>query len=301
MPGGGSMKALHQVIPRTMSACVFRKIALGVATSVSDLQRMVAAARNHSGAQNGIRPRGKGCMNFRLQERASVLQSAVMRQIGELRRSWTDNDKARRGALLALLAGLSVVGLALVIDILRYLDFHHYNARFLSLTSDRGLPELVMDGLVLLAAFLTARLYFRTGLRSFVLIAGLLTFIALDDFFSLHERFGWHLANWLDFTEVMGIEGKAWGELAFMVLLGLACIPLFLWSIWGLHPENLAILAIYGALFAVFVGFAAGVDLLHGLAQSSFMDRLIGWIEDGGEILVMTGVAMVAILQWRDR
>lgn len=240
-------------------------------------------------------------MTFRFPERALQLSSAVHREAGEIRRVWTGDRRARQAASWSMLAGVSVVGLALVVDILRYLDVHHYRARFLSLTTDRGLPELVMDALVLLAAFLTARLYLRTGLRGFAFVARLLTFVALDDFFSVHERFGAYIATRMDLPEVAGIAGNDWGELAVMAIFGIVGLPLLVWSLWGLHPANLAILVIYGVLLSAFAALAAGVDVLHSLVQSSFMDRLMGWIEDGGEILVMTSVSMVAILQWRGR
>lgn len=240
-------------------------------------------------------------MAFRFRERALQLTSAGCREAGEIRRVWAGDRGARQAALWSLLAGVSVVGLALVVDMLRYLDVHHYRARFLSLTTDRGLPELVMDVLVLLAAFLTARLNLRTGLRGFAFVAGLLVFVALDDFFGVHERLGAFIASRIELPEIAGIAGNAWGELAFMLLFGIVCLPSLVWSIWGLHPQNLAILVIYGVLLAVFAGFAAGVDVLHSLAQSSFIDRLMGWIEEGGEILAMTSITMVAILQWRGR
>lgn len=112
-----------------------------------------------------------------------------------------------------------------MVDVLRHLDVHSYRARFLSLTTERGLPELVIDALVLLAAVLTARLFLRTGLRGFLFLAGLLSCIAVDDFFALHESFGFYVAGQLEYPEIAGISANAWGELTFVILFGLVCTP----------------------------------------------------------------------------
>jgi hypothetical protein len=234
-------------------------------------------------------------------QRVSDLYLEIGYQLEDLRRTWANDVRARLWVWAAVAAGLSVVLLAIGVDVLRYLDVHHYRARFLSLTTDRGLPELVMDSLVLIAAALTARLFFRSGLPGFLFVAGLLCFVALDDFFGFHESFGFYVVDRLALPDIAGVDGNALAELAFMVLFGLVSIPFFLWAVWGLQPANLAVLVIYGVFFALFAAFSAGADFLHSFAQSSFMDRLMGWIEDGGEILVMTGLTAVAILQSRSR
>lgn len=240
-------------------------------------------------------------MQIRPWQRLSELYLAIGHEIGHIRRTWTEDREARRQVQWAVAAGVVVVLIAMLVDVLRYLDVHHYRARFLSLTTDRGLPELVMDVLVLIASALNARMFFTTGLRSFLFVAGLLCFVALDDFFAFHESFGSYMSDRLAIPEVGGITGNAMAELIFMALFVLVSLPFLLWAVWGLRSANLAILAIYGVFFTLFAGFSAGVDALHSLVQSSFMDRLMGWIEDGGEIMVMTGVCAVAILQWRGR
>lgn len=227
------------------------------------------------------------------------LQLELGRQIEDLRQTWMNDGQARRWVFVAVAAGLSVVLLAVVVDALRYLDFHHYRARFLSLTTDRGLPELVMDALVLTVAVLTALMFHRTGLRGFLLISALLFLVALDDFFSFHESLGTLLVGRLGIVDHGDVKAQPLGELAFLIAFGLFCIPVLLWAVWGMQPDNLAVLVIYGVLFALFAGFSGGVDFLHSLAESSFMDRLMGWIEEGGEILVITILTSVAILQFR--
>ena len=234
------------------------------------------------------------------QQLAYVFQE-VGRQLQDLYATWKSDAQARALVFYAVGAGLSVVLLAVAVEVLRYLDLHHYRARFLSLTTDRSLPELVMDALALIAAALTARLFLRTGLRSFLLFSVLLCLIAIDDFFSLHESLGTVLVNWLGIPDSGNLKGQAVGELVFLIAFALVCIPLFLWSAWGLQAENLAILVIYGVVFALFAGFSGGVDFLHSLAQSSFMDRLMGWIEEGGEIVMISVLTSVAILQSRGR
>lgn len=236
-------------------------------------------------------------MQVWVRQQASDLYLETGRQSEDLHRTWKNDIRARLWVWCAVAAGVSVVLLAVFVDALRYLDVHHYRASFLSLTVDRSLPELVMDALVVTAAVLTARMFVRTGLRSFLLVSVLLCLVALDDFFSFHESLGTYLVDHLGIPDFGNFKGQALGELVFLVTFGLVCIPFFLWAAWGMEPRNLAVLVIYGLAFTVFAGFSGGVDFLHSLAQSSFMDRLMGWIEESGEILVVTGITSVAILQ----
>lgn len=225
----------------------------------------------------------------------------LRRQVGAMHQTWVHNSQARLFVYCSVAAGLGVVLLAVVVDTLRYFDFHHYRASFLSLTTDRSLSELVMDALVLIAAGLTAWMFRKTGLRSFLFVALLLFWVALDDFFSFHEAMGTLLVQWLGISSIGGLDPQALGELTFLAAFGLACGLFFLWAAWGWHPVNLAVLVLYCAAFTLFAGFSGGVDFLHSLAQSSFMDRLMGWIEEGGEILIMTALTSMAILQSQSR
>jgi hypothetical protein len=230
-------------------------------------------------------------------QRVTDLRREIGLQLLEMRQTWIENPRARFWVICAAGAAMAVVSLAIAVDLARYFDLHHYEARFFSLTTDRGLPELVMDLLVIAAAVLTALLYRKTGLRGFLLVAALLCLVALDDFFSFHEDLGADLVSYLGLVDHAGFKGQALGELAIMVVFALFCIPFLLWAIWGMQPANLAVLVIYGVIFTAFAGFAGGVDALHSLVDSSVMDRLMGWIEDGGEIVVIAILTAVTILQ----
>lgn len=91
-----------------------------------------------------------------MQQRIVHLRGEIGHQLSDIRHTWNQNARARFWVGCAMTAGLGVIALAIAVDILRYFDLHHHRARFLSLTTDRSLPELVMDGLVLTAAALTA-------------------------------------------------------------------------------------------------------------------------------------------------
>lgn len=240
-------------------------------------------------------------MQVMMRQGASRIAEEATYQLADIRRTWVGDPGARFRVWWAVAAGLGVVALAILIDMLRYLDLHHYRASFLSLTTDRSLPELVMDALVLTAAAMMARLYARTGRRSYVFLATLLVLIALDDFFSFHESIGTFLVAHLSIPDFGDLKGQALGELVFLAAFAIVCIPFLFWTVWGMQPANLAVLLIYGAILAGFAAFSGGVDVLHSLAQSSFMDRLMGWIEESGELLMVTILTSVSILQARGR
>lgn len=232
---------------------------------------------------------------------ASRITEEIAYQLADIRRTWSRDPGARLLVWGAVAAGLGVVALAISVDILRYLDLHHYRARFLSLTTDRSLPEWVMDALLLFASALMAELFARTRRRSYAFLASLLVLIALDDFFSFHESIGRFLVTHLSIPDFGGLKGQVLGELVFLATFAFVCIPFLLWSVWGMQSANLAVLGIYGAILAGFAAFSGGVDVLHSLAQSTFMDRLMGWIEESGEILMVTILTSTSILQSRGR
>ena len=236
-------------------------------------------------------------MRVVMQQRVAHLRREIGHQLSDIRHTWTQDARARFWVGCAVTAGFGVVALAIAVDILRYFDLHHYRARFLSLTTDRSLPELVMDGLVLTAAALTAGLFGKTGLRSFLFVAVLLVLVALDDFFSFHETLGSFLVERLSIPDMGSLKGQALGELVFLAAFALVCVPFLIWTAWGMQPANLAVLVLYGSILAFLAAFSGGVDVLHSLAQSSFMDRLMGWIEESGEIMAITVLTSVAILQ----
>lgn len=231
----------------------------------------------------------------------SGFRQEVRDQTNDLRRTWAQNKSARRQTRIVFGAAFAVILLAILVDIARFLDLHHMDLRFLSLMQDQSLPEIVMDATALVAAVLFLLMARRSGLRSFVVLAAMLAFVALDDFFSIHEAFGAVMVTTLGLQDIGRIAAQAQGELVVFALFGLCFLPLAVWSLKALNVRDLAVYLIYGLLFGIFVFFAAGVDLVHSAVENSILRRLLGWTEDGGEVIGIALLTSVAIVQFHGR
>jgi hypothetical protein len=238
-------------------------------------------------------------MQHGLELSVSGFQRELRDQLADLRRIWVSDAGARVWVKCAIGSALAVILVAILVDVARFFDFFHGDVWFLSLTVDRSLPELVMDTLALTAAMLALVMFRRTGLRGFFFFAVVLGYIIVDDFFSLHENMGAFLVGRLRLADFGLVSGQDEGELLAYGIVGVCLLPLCYWSVRGFRAPDLVVLLLYGLLFAMFVFFAAGMDLVHAIVQNKAMHRVLGWVEDGGEIVSISLMTALAILQSR--
>lgn len=155
--------------------------------------------------------------------------------------------------------------------------------------------EAVKTVLCVAGLMLVAR---RTAQPVYAAVAFGFTLALLDNVFELHESGGAWLAE--------GLQAAAWafeaapqalGELAVFalegLLIGAALLIGFRRSARGHWPAAAVAVAMLGLLAALGVG----LDLLHaalgGLRRA--MDRGLGFIEDGGELLTLSFAAAFAL------
>lgn len=220
-------------------------------------------------------------------------------QWSDLRQTWQSDALARVWVRRIWAITLAVILLAVAVDITRYLDLHHRKAHFLSLSMDHSLGELVMDSMALATAWLCLRLQRQTRQRTFLAVAVTFVFVALDDALQYHELAGKLLARLLRLEDMAGLEEQDIGELLAWGLAGICLLPVYLWSLRGANRRDIVIGSYFLATFAVLVGFAVGVDLVHAVFKSPALHRVLGWVEDGGENLATCLVLTLAILMAR--
>ncbi|WP_424932195.1 hypothetical protein [Amaricoccus macauensis] len=134
--------------------------------------------------------------------------------------------------------------------------------------------------------------------RSAVLfaLALLFGFIWFDDTMLYHERVGKLLASGLDLPAVSGLRPQDLGELLAWLVAAMMLFPVFLRAWFKRQTGEAALLVILGLCMAALAFFGIVVDMIHVLASGSgTLDFLFANIEDGGEILVMAVVAVLAI------
>ncbi len=131
----------------------------------------------------------------------------------------------------------------------------------------------------------------------YVALAAIFTFVLMDNALQIHESVGHRAAAHLGAGEAV-FEGaaQALGEVAVFAAAGLAALALFALAFRrsGLRHRRLGLAFLL--LLLGLGGFGIGVDLLHAaLSGSRRLDRLFGFIEDGGELVILSLAAALAI------
>ena len=171
-----------------------------------------------------------------------------------------------------------------------------------NLSQEFGLGEIwehVNMGIGVLAL---GTLGYRTRSRPAMLVTGLMAWVMGDNMLELHEAsgelIGAYVPLFLPLTP--GQEGE------FIYLLFFAALALAVVAVTFLgkpRPVEAGVFAVAGCIM-IAGGFGVFVDALHSsFALHSFMEVVLGGVEDGGEMvgLTMAGATAVALLlvHWR--
>lgn len=207
----------------------------------------------------------------------------------------------RSPRFLLLLCGIGMVGGMLVgLDLgHRYamLEDDPANWRF-SLSEEGGLGECWEYVLSAATATALLRLWARTRCSVYAASAAVFAWVLLDNAVELHERGGTALApffRWLG----AGVLAPDVGELVVFAAAGLAIIALIFPSVrHGIGRDAVLALApvacVFGAAF-----FGVGADFVHSevhsLASENLADQVLGFIEDGGELAMLSLAAALAL------
>lgn len=134
-----------------------------------------------------------------------------------------------------------------------------------------------------------------------MVFSAMLFIVTLDDILGIHEVIGAFVVQFAGIGDYGWARAQDFGELAVFAIFGLCLVPLFVWCTLTLTVADLAVFLIYGSVFGLFVFLAVGVDFIHAMVDNKILARLLGWIEDGGEIVAIALLASVVILQSRGR
>lgn len=164
------------------------------------------------------------------------------------------------------------------------------------LRAEGGWPEQFGYAKQATCAVLLLLVWRRTGDRLFAAWAAVFACALVDDRLQVHERAGAFVARHLPLPqEVAGLREQDLGELAVWGLAGV--LPLVVVAV--LHRRSTEhVRAASRGLAAVVAGYAffgVVVDQFHALTLGGLLDRGLGVLEDGGE-LVLLSVAVWYVL-----
>ncbi len=122
------------------------------------------------------------------------------------------------------------------------------------------------------------------------LFAVAFSFLLLDDYFQIHEYSGGVIARALNIPDTTMLEAVHFGELLVFAIYGVLFLPMFavMYRSSSANVRRHAVVLI--GFVAALAFFAVVVDLLHGLKLPFVIRHTIGAIEDGGELLVISGM-----------
>ncbi|MEE8224995.1 MAG: hypothetical protein V3R42_04680 [candidate division NC10 bacterium] len=145
-------------------------------------------------------------------------------------------------------------------------------------------------GLLFLYLAITRRspLYF-----SWALLFG---YLLIDDSFAVHERLGIKISSYMNFSPALRLRAQDFGELAVYAFFGLFFLALtgitYYFSDSSVRRSCRPLFLLLLAL----VFFGVGMDLFHIMVRSPVWDHILGTIEDGGEMLVMSVIVWFVFL-----
>lgn len=164
-----------------------------------------------------------------------------------------------------------------------------------SLGADRGYSEKFQYlQYAAVCMGLAAIVVWRT--RDWVLVAWfiLIGLLMLDDMFTGHEILGLWISELAQLPAVLGMKPRHLGELLGAGLLGLVVVPLLLVAHLRARAPALRLSRDLFVLFGALVLCGVGIDLLHAMATGG-PAKVLGILEDGGEILAVTAMIYVVL------
>jgi hypothetical protein len=136
--------------------------------------------------------------------------------------------------------------------------------------------------------FLILWLARRRGL--YLVYSLLFLYFLADDFLELHETLGARLAEWLTLQPLFGLRPQDFGELAIFLIVGSFFFALiaFFHLRADFYTRTVSKILILFIAFLAFFGI--GVDMLAMMFSDAWKEAFFNFIEDGGEMLVMSGI-----------
>jgi hypothetical protein len=166
-----------------------------------------------------------------------------------------------------------------------------------SIGQDHGVGEMFQYMKFVFICLVLGRLFVRTHWRALLGWIAVFAFLLIDDAGRIHERFGLALAGWAHLPDLGPVRASDIGELVYALLVGLLALPIVAIGWLRSVPPARAISADLTVFLLGLAGCGVGADLLHRILSATVVDWLVGLLEDGGEMLVLSATCAY-VIQW---
>jgi hypothetical protein len=204
-----------------------------------------------------------------------------------------------RRVLFALLAvDLLLIWVHVVLSVMARADLVIQEVpKALDISEDHGLPEIFNYAKWFVIVTCLVATFRRTRVPLFASLAAIFLLVLLDDSLGIHEHVGDRLVNLTGWDQL--------GELIAFTGLGMISLAILIPGLWNLPsavwPQAVRFIGVLLglALCGVVIDFAhASIELL-GLPMGRLSDRVLGLVEDGGEMLLASLATAYGVAVWR--
>lgn len=164
----------------------------------------------------------------------------------------------------------------------------------IGLQNDRSMAEIFGYGLAFLASVLFFVAFIETDSLPVLFLSVFMGFIWFDDSSSYHERFGRYLGKTFDLPTMPGLRLQDTGEVLAWAIAATILSVLFIFAFSRRRGGDLGVLIVasLGIIILLLCGIVA--DVLHVMATKKY-EPFVGVLEDGGEMIGITYLAIVAL------
>lgn len=157
------------------------------------------------------------------------------------------------------------------------------------LNNDDGYPEMFQYLQFLIGIIILIILFLKTKKMGYISWLILFILLLLDDSLKFHERFGAWATEKFNYTPMFGLRAQDLGELTYVAVFGSVLLFFLVGGYYYGDKKYRRIAIDFGIIFAVFLFFGIGVDMIHEFIDHNRYSLLfLILLEDGGEMIVLS-------------
>lgn len=165
------------------------------------------------------------------------------------------------------------------------------------LTRDLGFAELYQYIKEFWCIALTGLLFYKSKEKGYLSWMLMFTYILLDDSARIHENLGKVIARNFNFPELWGLRGVDIGELSVFVVAGAVTIGLIIICFKQGSKMFKQITLDLFLFIGLLILFGVVLDGVHVILNIDTLGKILGTLEDYGEMLVITLITWYLFLQ----
>jgi len=163
------------------------------------------------------------------------------------------------------------------------------------LNRERGYPEAFQYIKLFWIVLLLGQYFVAQRRPVYAVWASVFFYLLLDDAMRIHERIGQWLEHEAELPSLFGLAPHHLGELLTSCAMGLVFLALLALTYALGKRRDREVTRLFAILLAALAFFGVLVDALHALAVGNLSGAVFVFIEDGGEMLVVSVAVWAAL------